>query len=581
MISEEEYEALSGRSLLSRYVDETAPKFNPYVMNGYATYVMPRALEYLYKVVKSAISGFEDLELTDVAFATPEEEIRNQKNKANRYTFDLARNSIRLVRFELKYKGEPLPPKYVYIPYLQEAATLYLSDALYHVTPILGDKVITKTPNGLFVRLIRDKILVNKFVHVIVMNDEKISANVMWAQIYRNENTSKKSQSVPKTTLMHYMMAEYGLTGFFKRFFGFEPIVINSYTNLNGADWKHGSYEKLLETHHVFESTGRAPRVFANVPNYIPPDIKILIPKNCLNVDVRDAIGSVIYILELSWLIFRSSASMNDPLAIVNNKEAWKLSLGKFITFGKAYSNDKIYSVVSEHFKSLKSYIDEMIRDKLNEIGFSCSNFYELIGELLARYSKLSEDPIINSSKYLEVIYYLLYPITEAFYRFSFALNKSNRELNRKMVIEALNKTVKAGAIFKLTKSQSKNICEPISCSNDHMYFKFTSKIVEQEGFIPKTSKQRRQVVDETKHIKIRHIQIGSILYLMKANPDPLTRINPFVKIDVRTGSILFDEEDDEYDRLLTPLFVNTQPMSEEAMAVHRIAEEEEEIDID
>jgi hypothetical protein len=79
-----------------------------------------------------------------------------------------------------------------------------------------------------------------------------------------------------------------------------------------------------------------------------------------------------------------------------------------------------------------------------------------------------------------------------------------------------------------------------VSYCGDHKYPKLTSKITEQEAGSSRYRKSsKRQTLTESNHFHASMALAGNVLFLSKSNPMPNTRINPYVDIDLATGTLL------------------------------------------
>jgi hypothetical protein len=225
------------------------------------------------------------------------------------------------------------------------------------------------------------------------------------------------------------------------------------------------------------------------------------------------------------------------------------------IVFSGNYGDNKLFTSISEHFDSLDDYVDTIIIQKLEETGYKVKDFYDLLSVILDNFNNLVvQTEGSNLSMYgksLEVLYYVLYDITSGIFKVNFKLTKlvSKRPLTMKDVVETFNKNIRTGAVFGLTSG--KIITESVSYSGDHKYFKITSKVTEQEN-LPGASrgKSKRTVVGVDKYLDVSMIEAGSVLFLSKSNPTPTTKINPFVHIDLNSGTILANPKFDEIRRI-------------------------------
>lgn len=515
--------------LLSILIDKNTPKVNPYVMRGLACYAMQNAEEYIDRVFRSASKSFpEGLEYLGYERCTPEEEyMEHTKVKNNKRTYDLARSDFYLVKYKFAFKGEAIPNRYVYLPYVNEGGTLCIGGPMFHITPVLSDKVISPGSDNIFVRLLRDKIIFKRCYHSLIIDNVRETTHVIWSQIYRKSKDNKKVPNTTKayTCLVHYLFAKYGFNDTFLKYAGFKPVIGEGEITTDNYP-----ADKWI----ICESCQVKPKTFMG-EFYEPTKIRLAIPRELWSPITKALVTGFFYIVDHFPSRFRPG--------YVDNQTLWKILLGHII-FSGLYGENKLFTQINEHFTSLDSYVDSIVIDKLRENNYHIENFYDLLSLILAQFNNLVlNNESSNLSMYgksLEVLYYVLYPITSGIFQINFLLSKaaSKKPLIMKDVVETFNKNMKMGAIFRL--SSSSVIAESVSYSGDHLYPKLTSKITEQESRPGGTKgKSKRTVVGEDQHIDISMVEAGSILFLSKSNPTPTNHINPFVNLDLVTGTVM------------------------------------------
>ena len=515
--------------LFSQMCEEHMPKVNPLIMNGLACTYIPRAMEWLDRAARSAFNGvIPGLEYVDCQRCTPEEEFMvATKAKNNRRHYDLARSDIYLVKIKLRFDGVDLPDRYIYLPFCREYDLIYLGGSLFHFTLVLSDKVISPGPRAIFVRLLQYKLNFYRTTHAIVANGDKQTVSVVHSLIY---NQKKENRKVPVTTkavtcLVHYLLAKYGFTKAFQMYTGCVPVV--GTTDITPETYPVEEWVIVETAHKNFKPSTYIGDYFKGT------DIKIAVPIHKWNTDVQAFVTGVFYVLD------HFPAEMRAEW--IDNTERWQLLLA-YILFSSIYSAGTLHSRVTEHFASLDSYVDPQAIEKLAEKGYNIDNFFDLLALLATRYTELSEENTQSSSmygKYLDVLYYAMLPITTSMFTTKFALmkmgSKSTPTYDR--VKDILIRKLKPGAVFKLTSDAS--VTESVAYSGDHPYFKLTSKITEQESGPSGRKGKTRRAGGDDKYLNTSMIEGGSILFLSKSNPIPTNRINPFVQVDIKTGTII------------------------------------------
>lgn len=527
--------------LFSRLLAENTPIANPYVMNGLACHYMKKAEQYIDDVFRSASNSFPaGLVYDGYERCTPIEEYEEStKVKNNKRTFDLAKSDLYLVKYKFSFNGIPIAHRYIYLPYVNDGSIFSLGGAKFHITPVLSDKVISPGFDNIFVRLLRDKMIFRRCYHTFIIDDIRETTHVVWSQIYRRpKDNSKKIPNTTKamTCITHYLFAKYGVSKTFQKYAGFVPVVGEEEINTT-------TYPK--DKWIICESSGVKPKTYMG-EFYEPTKIRVAIPRDKLSTISKSLLIGLFYIIDHFPNRFKP--------AYLDQTNLFMILLGH-IVFSGVYGENKLYSSIEEHFISLDDYVDPIVIGKLKESNYHIKDFYDLLALILNNFNSLvleSENSSLSMyGKSLEVLYYVLYDITVGIFRVNFKLSKLAskkvlsaegvmipKPLSLKDITETFNKNMKMGAIFGL--ASGKIITESVSYSGDHKYPKITSKITEQEALPGATrGRSKRLVVGEDKHIDISMVEAGSVLYLSKSNPTPTNRVNPFIILDIATGTIL------------------------------------------
>lgn len=514
--------------LFKQLTEANTPKANKAVMEGLATTYLPMAESYIHTVFLSASKSFpQGLEYVGFERCSTLEEFNEiTRLKNNKRTYDLAKSSLYLVKYFFRFQGNDLPPKYIYLPYVTDGGIIYLGGSCYHLSPILMDKVISPGISSIFVRLLRDKVNFERCYHSMVINGRRETMQIVWSRIYRK---STEIRRVPPTTkantcIVHYLLAKYGFENMFQKFAGFVPIIGEEEITVD-------SYPK--DKYVICESTQVRPKTCLG-EFYEPTRIRIAVPIEHWNDFTQSLIAGFYYTVD-------HFPNRIKP-GFVNNQKLWMILLGHII-FSGIFGEGKLYEGIQEHFNSLDEYVDNIVIKKLEEIGHSIDDFYDLLALILRHFNdwivNAAENIISLYGKSLDVLYYALFDLTSAIFRTNFRLNKlaTKKQLSGKEIIETMNKHLKMGAVYGLTRN---NISvSSVSYSGDNKYPKITSVVAQQQSTSGATRGRRtRTVVDATKRIHPSMIEAGSMLFLSKSNPTPAVRANMYLNLDIATGTI-------------------------------------------
>lgn len=507
------------------FIDKITPEPNEIIMNGVCGHFLQKAEEYIHNIFKSIRNYPPGLTYEGYEVCTPGEEVHEiTRPKNNKRIYDIAKSTIYLVRYKFNYNGKFLLNRFIYLPYLEDDCIINLGGSAFQLIPVLSDKVITTTHDSIFIRLLRDKLMIKRAYHSILVNGNRFMSYVAHCNIYRNTDTKVPKTTKALTTLSHYVFIRYGFTETFRKFLGFVPVV-------GGDEINTHTYPE--DKYVICSSTGLKPTTSLDF-NYIPSSIKLAIPKERWDNSTKSLVTSFFYIVDH----FPSRFSVGH----LDDKRLWAVLLGHII-FSGHYGENILYGRISEHFISLNDYVDPIIIEKLKEMNFMADDLYELFAIVILNIKDLmSSNKTLNNvyNKNIEVLYYSLYEITSNIFKAVFSLNRlaSKKAINEKDIIEAFNKIIKTGAIFNL--SSGKIVTEIVNYSGEHKFIKLTSKINEQETMAGASrGKTKRLVVGPSKYISASMVEVGNVLYLSKSNPSPMARINPYLMIDPTNGDVV------------------------------------------
>lgn len=531
---------------LGRYIAEITPRFNKQLVEGIVYHRVNKAINYIDNFIKYSVSSKTNTHLRYLGYkeVSPKDEIKFLFNKSSKVVHDIAENDIYLVKFMFQYGDEEEVREYFfYLPYMSRGNILHLSGNKFLVMPVLSDKVISIGDKIIFINILTAKYNFTRTYFSVIIDGNYHRVPIVNTELYKNQVKKLEDTTKANTTVMHYLLANFGYTATMQMLLGFVPKAVYDYDKS----------DKM-----VFRSTGIPPQGYIRPKElYKPTNIKFLVDANQYDENVLYCIGNLFYILDN----FPDSITIDE----LDNTLTWRRLLGEIIhsgNHGLAYLSEKI----GAHFNDLNSSFDTITVNKLKDIDVTAGSLIELLTVIFKNFNNWimeSESRSLYYNKTYEVESFVLSYLTSRVTRIVLDINKEelrigNEKLDAKIIDKIFKKYFVTRAIFSLKKE--KQYVTSVEYSGDHLYFKNTSMVVQQESdFININNPDVN--TSERKKIIASMATVGSILGLSKKNPTPLIRANPYVNVDFATGTILphpqFNDIVERTDRLLANIDVN------------------------
>lgn len=525
---------------LKNFIESVTPKMNPDIVNGLATKYLPMAEQYMDAVFRYAFKNNDKtrgLHYLGCERCTPQEEFyEHTKPRSGKRSVNTGDSYIYSMKYYFEFielSGEivKLPAINQYIPFVGEGGTIFLGGSRYFIHPVLSNKVISATSKGIFVNLLRDSINFNRIDHLFYVNDALEQGHIVLTPLYRRSNAKSKIPPTTRarTTAIHYLLAKHGFNEFFNKYFGFVPFV-GDRKSINRNTYPPEEY-------NIYSSHGIRPKSFLqnNVP-YTPTNVVFAIPKERANETLTDTFANIFYILDN----FPDRLNKDN----LNNRSILSILLGHII-FSGLHNEVKLYEDVMKNFQSLDEYLDDIIKEKLAEIGYPCNDFYDLLFAIHANFAAwFSASESINTmyGKELSILYDTLYYLIHSVFSTSFKIRSklaSKPDSTAAHIAQMLRKGIRKGAIFDNTKTtHHKNNMTNIQYSGDSMFFKVTCTLVPQE--VSTSSSPKGLVSNPINKLHPSYAEAGGYLAISKSQPIGNGKINPYVKISGK-GTILQD----------------------------------------
>ena len=475
--------------ILKKVLEKNTPKFNENTMNGVATKMLDKILVYLDNVIKSAMVTLDkniDFKYLGYRYLTPEEDFRTNINTAySKNEVDITTNYLFKVEFIFKYRDSEIR-KNVSLPFVERGGALKLSNADYIIVPVLSQYPIAPEIGGVFIRLLRDKLNIKKMERVILINDERQIRPIIYGNIFKLQNDKNINKNPP---IVLYLLIKWGFFGLFKHYFNTEPIVLignDDKTIEEGLKLKKQGYTE-------FTTTGQKPRLglLRNI-NYIPHEVKIYVKTSDVTPVMESLIASIIYVFDIFptvTLNLRDAIGKKtepntylDVLSMDDETSFWVILLGKYV-FNNSYTPVRILEDMVEHINILNGYLDNIIKEKLEEKGIHVDDFFELLFYAVKNFNNLTmflESHLSDiNNRYIEILYYILFDFIVSINKAFLELKRTaaKNKLSEKEAARIFTDYITPKKIFNLIKAGKINIAVMPNndYSGDNYYWKMTS----------------------------------------------------------------------------------------------------------
>lgn len=511
-------------------LDECAPKITPEIAKGLATVHMKDIEKYVDSVFRSVANGFPPgLKYLGCKRCDPLQEYAEiTRNKNGKCVFDVAKSDIYLMEYRFVYNDDPPISRYMYLPFVGQAGTIYLSGSRFVISPILADQVISVGLNSVFVRLLKSKLTFNRISHHFRAGGETENIQVAWSKVYNKKANAlqPKATTTAKASLVHYLLCKHGFTDMFARYTQTKPIV-------GGEDITQERYPE--KEWIICESSQIHPKNYRAV--YEGSKIRIAVKRSQYTQDVKNLIAGFYYVVDH----FPSRLQPDN----VDSKNLWMVLLGHIIWSG-SIGEGKLYSDVLDHINSLDEYLDNVYSKKLELIGYPSTDIYHLFYRIISNFNEwllTADDRVCTMyDKELAVLPFVCAEIVSGINNLYFNLNAAKKkDFTSKKIMTLMNLHLRQGLVFKLTREHGEVTTQ--GTSGDNMALKITNLLVPQSKSSKSSSAKARTVLsDPTKRLHVSIAEVGGAWAIPKSEPDGRSRVNPTLKIS-ETGLVLRDPE--------------------------------------
>lgn len=441
---------------------EDTPEFNPILKEGIAVRQLKHVESNIDKLFQVLSAEFPvGMTYEGGRRCTVQESYREKTRfKNGGCSYDIATSYFYMMRYDFAYRGVPLEPRYVYLPYVDKMGMMYISDSQYQVVPVLSDRRLTVDKDSIFIHPLRAKITIKRMECPVAINGviNQIS-RIPYSTLYHLSPEQEKLARPIKMecVLVHYLLCRHGFKGTFQKYLGIEPVV-GTMADITAA---HYPPEEWTIFNSNYYGTISIPEGLdaAERNAYRAPTIAIAVRNEQVDEVVKSYITQFFYIVDRFHDYIQPEYLMYDHEA---EKRRWIIMLGAAV-LSKNLSAGRLAIDFEDHIKSLNRYIDIISRDRFKSIGIEVDDLYDLFDLVVREADQWIMNGRRNLSsiydKELNVIDYVLNPLTEMIVTMTFALvsdakkkipgRTSDEEV--RSIIEKTMRKLKPGALYRLT----------------------------------------------------------------------------------------------------------------------------------
>lgn len=517
---------------LEEYMRSQAVPINPMIAESVVYHHMKQAPSYINAVMRTLSRGYPaGFTYEGMEFVTPIDEYNELvRPRDGESTYDLAQNNRIMMNFKFRFTQNGQSTDYskmVSIPYVTRGGHIMLRGTKYQVTPVLSDRIISvDNSKEVFVRLIRDKLRFSREQYHYVANGMQETIQVVSSALYKHTANGKKSKPTicANTTLVFYMMCNFGMNEMFHRFTGIKPIVM--------IDGQYNPNDFPVHQYTICKSLGQKPHTYRAKTKWEKPVIHLIFRNEDYQLPAMKAfIAGVFYCLDHFTFEFQDVETLDDI-----NK--WRVMLGQAL-WSSEISWGRLLNDVSEHISELDMYVCDLMREKFLSTGLPVNDLYDLFYIIIRDMNQwlMERAGSLNDvyRKEITVLNFLLLDITAMFTRMYYSIKKaatSPKGLTHNAIDNAMKTLLKPHVALTSLASKHGELT-PLSYSGDNMYFGFTMNITPQNKTYKASSKSSDRNVtkmpENFAHPSALEVTTGHSI--SKASPSGNTRISPYLNI--------------------------------------------------
>lgn len=494
--------------------------FNPIIASGYANHEVSHVMAYIDGLFKSASNDFpEGLVYKGLTRVSPMTEYNALiKNRV----YDISTSTVYVVKVNFEYNGEELRDQYILLPYLLDGGTMMISGSAFAISPVLIDNAFSVGVDSIFLYVNRAKLTFKQISHIYLENGNRTSDFTITADMYYGRNSTDVEAARLRPTYkmdllaVHYLLAKHGIREMFKLVAGVD-VWFGSSVDINPGKFSVGEFT-------ICSSTKKKPNQL-RVPNYSGSDFCLAIRTSDMTMATRCLIAGLFYVIDwypdrIKYELLEDNKLWYHLLAITIKPEVAQ----EFATIEK----------LDDHFRSLKTFVDDQVRDTLRSSGLNVNDVFDILVDLVNTYpERINVDTSSLATMYnkrLVVLRYLMADVRNNIFKMGFdlqALTNGTKSFGKTEIENIMKKRLRPGTILKASSHPEVN---PTSNPTDNLVPTMTLPIKLQSA-MAKKRKGSKFVFTPALALSASIAEVGNLTSDAKDDFTGRSRLNPYVLV--------------------------------------------------
>lgn len=494
---------------LMRLVSNERPTMNPELCNGLVMTQLKHCEQYINDILRCAAESFpKGLHYDGLVRCTPYEEYREiTRPPKPRHSFDISESDVYMVKLLTSFEGTPLRPRYIMLPFVRQGGIIKLKGTQYKISPVLSGRVFNVEKGGIYMWTPRARFMFGRTGTSFVCNGRIEHTDIVYSPLY---NLHGPESSKLHSTLVHYILAEFGLAGMLKRFYDTEVRV-------GGPE-----LDDLIMTGEwfVFKSRQQPPSGRRKTA-YVPSEVRVAIPAANFEPSLNSVMGAIFYIIDSCPEAVRAED--------MNEGDLWLRLLPNFI-FRSVDSERKAYEEMLSHQDTVRHYMDPITHRILGQAGIECRDFYDLLNYINVNFHDMIIHNDVGSMYGMEMstVKHLLYHIVHNVFMLMFDLKKlTGDRITAEKITGRMDRLLRRDRIFTVTKHGE---LSADSIATDCKPYSATCNLVSQTkaSSAGRSSKHNNAMLDPGLLLHASQAEVGTYGMMSKAEPSGRAKANPF-----------------------------------------------------